>query len=59
MLEITIINNFDPEAKSRKGAGIGLKNIRERMKLIYKNEQLLKIISEKDLFKVTLFIPQE
>ena len=58
MLEITIINNFDPEAKSGKGAGIGLKNTRERLKLIYKNEQLLKIFSEKDLFKLTLFIPQ-
>jgi two-component system, LytTR family, sensor kinase len=59
MLEITITNNFDPDAKSRKGAGIGLKNTRERMKLIYKNEQLLKFSSEKDQFMVTLFIPQE
>jgi two-component system, LytTR family, sensor kinase len=59
MLEITIINNFDRDAKSRKGAGIGLKNIQERLKLIYKNEQLLKIVTENDLFKVTLFIPQE
>jgi two-component system LytT family sensor kinase len=59
MLEVTIGNNFDPEARTRKGAGIGLKNTRERMKLIYKNEQLLKIFSEKDHFKVTLFIPQE
>jgi sensor histidine kinase YesM len=59
MLEITILNNFDPEAKTRKGEGIGLKNIRQRMKLIYKNEQLLRIIKDKDLFSVTLFIPQD
>jgi sensor histidine kinase YesM len=58
ILEITISNNFDPDAKSRKGEGIGLKNTRERMKLIYKNEQLVKISSEKDQFKVTLAIPQ-
>jgi LytS/YehU family sensor histidine kinase len=58
MLEISIGNNFDPDAKSRKGAGIGLKNIRERLKLLYQNEKLLQVLKEKDYFKVTLFIPQ-
>jgi two-component system, LytTR family, sensor kinase len=56
-LEIIISNNFEPGAPQRKGAGIGLKNIRERLKLIYRNEQLLKTRIIDNLFEATLTIP--
>ena len=56
-LEIIISNNFEPGSPLRKGAGIGLKNIRERLKLIYRNEQLLKTRVVGDVFEATLTIP--
>jgi sensor histidine kinase YesM len=56
-MKIIISNNFEPGAPSRKGAGIGLQNIRERLKLIYKNEQLLKTRVIDNQFEATLIIP--
>ena len=41
VLEITISNTFDPDVLSKKGEGIGLRNIRERMQVIYRNPHLL------------------
>lgn len=55
--KITIENNFDPESIPRKGEGIGLKNIRNRLKLIYNQENLLTVQKETNLFKVNIFIP--
>ncbi len=40
-LEIVIENDFDPDAHPRKGTGLGLKNIRERLRLLYKTDKLL------------------
>jgi sensor histidine kinase YesM len=57
-LEILIINDFEPGAPSRKGTGIGLANIRERMKLIYQEEQLLKTQVKGNKFEVLLVLPQ-
>ncbi len=54
---ITITNNFDGDAIQRKGAGIGLKNIKDRLRLIYKHDQLLKTYKIDNFFKVELFIP--
>jgi two-component system, LytTR family, sensor kinase len=54
---ITILNNYDNEATQRKGAGIGLKNIKDRLKLIYKNDKLIKTTKSETEFKVELFIP--
>ena len=51
-------NNFDPEAPSKKGAGIGLKNIRERLRLTYKSEGLLQTSKTENTFEVKLMIPQ-
>jgi two-component system, LytTR family, sensor kinase len=56
-LQITVTNNFDPEAVSSKGEGIGLKNIRSRLKLIYNQENLLAFKKENGLFTVNIYIP--
>ena len=58
-LEIQIINDFEPGTPSRKGTGIGLANIRERMKLIYKEEQLLTTQIKNNKFEVLLILPQK
>jgi two-component system, LytTR family, sensor kinase len=56
-LEITIVNDFDPDAHPRKGTGIGLSNIRERLRLLYKNDKLLRTQSEGKRFSVFLSLP--
>jgi len=58
-LVIEISNDYDPEVKKPKGEGIGLKNIRKRLQLIYRRSDLLEIIAEKMLFRAILRIPKE
>ncbi|MCX6245414.1 MAG: histidine kinase [Bacteroidetes bacterium] len=58
-LELRITNNFEPGAPSKKGAGIGLVNIRERVKLLYKDDQLLKTMVKGNQFEVLLVFPQK
>ena len=59
LLEISIRNNFEPGAPSRKGTGIGLKNIRERLKLIYQDDSLLQTQIKDQIFSVTICIPDK
>ncbi|MBU2446626.1 MAG: histidine kinase [Bacteroidetes bacterium] len=56
-LKITIENNFDPDSKRNDGEGIGLKNIRERLKLIYGIDNLVSVNAKENLFSVTLYVP--
>ncbi len=56
-LEISIVNDFDPNAHARKGTGLGLRNIRERLRLMYKSDTLLKTRVEGTKFFVFLCLP--
>ena len=58
-LEITIRNNYDAHVLSKKGEGIGLRNIRERLQIIYGDPHLLKLKDNKKEFTITLTIPQK
>jgi len=58
-LQITISNPYDSNVKSKKGEGIGLRNIRDRLQIIYGNPYLLKLADNKKEFTVTLTIPQK
>ncbi len=55
--KISVENNFDPESVPKKGAGIGLKNIQNRMKLIYNQDNLVVVEKANSKFKVTIYIP--
>ena len=56
-LVLSLTNNFDEETKVKKGAGISLKNISNRLELIYGQKELMKVAKEDHIFGVTLFIP--
>ncbi len=58
ILRITVSNEFDPEAVSRKGKGIGLKNVTQRLKVIYGVPKLVFTEKTDSLFSVRLDIPQ-
>lgn len=55
-LKISLSNNFEGESH-KKGAGVGLKNIRERLALIYHQDNLLEVKKENGTFTVNIFIP--
>lgn len=59
VLEITLKNTYDPDVLKKKGEGIGLRNIRDRLEIIYGNPLLLKMQDNKKEFTVTLTIPQK
>ena len=58
-LKLVLQNNFDETSKPRKGAGVGLKNIQDRLNLIYHRTDLMEVKKEKGIFRVSLFIPIE
>jgi len=58
-LQVTISNPYDAYISSKKGEGIGLRNIRDRLQIIYANPYLLKFDDNKKEFTVTLTIPQK
>ncbi len=58
-LRITITNDYDAATMKRKGEGIGLRNIRKRMEIIYNNPELVKVTDNKTSFEVQLIIPQK
>jgi len=57
-LSISIENNYDSQSTPQKGKGIGLKNVRSRLELIYGVSDLVTIEKSKDLFCVKMVIPQ-
>jgi two-component system, LytTR family, sensor histidine kinase AlgZ len=58
-LLIEIENNFDPEAPRRRGAGIGLKNVRQRLHSSYGDRARCDVQTKGDRFSVALNIPAE
>ncbi|MEM9856110.1 MAG: histidine kinase [Bacteroidota bacterium] len=58
-LHISITNNYDSEAIPQKGKGIGLKNIRTRLELIYGISDLVTIEKDQYQFTVKLLVPQK
>jgi sensor histidine kinase YesM len=56
-LKIILENNFETESSANKNAGIGIKNIQNRLKLMYGQQNLIEIKKENNVFKVTLIIP--
>ena len=58
-LNITITNNFDPEQPGRRGNGMGLRNVQNRLMLIYNRNDLFSWNTEGDVFTARLSVPYE
>jgi sensor histidine kinase YesM len=58
-LVIEISNDYDPETIKPKGEGIGLRNIRKRLQLIYGRTDLLETKADKMVFTARLQLPKE
>jgi len=58
-LSIEVRNNFDAEAPRKRGAGIGLKNVRERLDTTYGNRARFDVRTDDVEFRVALELPVE
>jgi LytS/YehU family sensor histidine kinase len=58
VLDVKIRNDYDPDFVSKKGEGIGLRNVASRMKIQYGRDDLLKIEKTEKSFTVRLLFPQ-
>jgi len=56
-IEIIVRNNFDPETETNKGTGIGIKNIEERLRLIYHGNANFTINKNNNIFEAKIIIP--
>jgi sensor histidine kinase YesM len=57
-VSIEILNNYDLEALPRSGEGLGLKNVSERLKLMFDKEGLMHYEKLVDQFSVKITIPK-
>lgn len=57
-LSIVIRNAWDPDFQSNKGEGIGLKNIRSRLRILYSRDDLLFINKDHTTYEVKVIFPQ-
>ena len=58
-LVIRVENNFDPEMPKRRGAGVGLANVRQRLAARYADRARLDVRAEGDRFSVVIVLPAE
>jgi two-component system, LytTR family, sensor kinase len=56
-LKIVFKNSFEENNIKPKGAGVGLENIKNRLKLFYGKDNLFDIKKTKDNFIITIYIP--
>ena len=56
-LNIVLENNYDESSTPRKGTGVGLRNIEERLQLIYREANLMEVKKGNGNFRVSLFFP--
>ena len=59
ILEVIVSNEYDPDFLVKKGAGIGLRNVMSRMKILYGRDDLVKVAKTENVFEITLRFPQE
>lgn len=58
LLEVSIVNDYNPDFISKKGEGIGIRNVSSRLKIQYGREDLLKINKNEKKFEVIMRFPQ-
>ncbi len=58
-LRIEVENNFDPEMPRRRGHGVGLVNVRQRLQTRYGDRARFEVRAEGDRFQVSILLPAE
>lgn len=58
-MKAVVSNDYDPSLPVRKGTGVGLQNVRQRIELAYKGEGAILWSGENGVFKVSILFPYE
>ena len=58
-LKVVVKNNYDPEAKVRKGTGTGLKNVGSRLIALYSRNDLMTVNKSNKEFEIELIFPPD
>lgn len=58
-LRLELSNDFDPNQPSRRGTGVGLQNVSERIRIVYDGKGRLNRSVKENKFTVSLFIPTQ
>ncbi len=58
-LQLELKNDFDPDQPSRRGTGVGLHNVSERIRLAYDGRGRMTTSMDGGVYRVTLFIPTD
>ena len=58
-LHVSVCNPFEKESQSRKGNGVGLRNISDRLNLMYGQKATIISKAEDNIFCVNIIIPQK
>jgi two-component system, LytTR family, sensor kinase len=58
MLIVSVRNDYDPDFVSKKGEGIGIRNVSSRLKLQYNRDDLIRLNNDSSIFEVTMRFPQ-
>ncbi len=56
-LRLELKNDFDPDQPSRRGTGVGLQNVSERIRLAYDGRGRMTSSVDGGVYRVTLFVP--
>jgi LytS/YehU family sensor histidine kinase len=56
-LKISVENPFDPEMPASRGSGIGLENVKRRLRTLYGNDVSIDVNKNENLFRVELILP--
>lgn len=57
-MRTVITNDYDPDIPSRRGTGVGLQNVRQRIELAYQDKGSVHWQGENGVFKVTVLFPR-
>ncbi len=57
-MKAVISNDFDPAIPTRKGTGVGLQNVRQRIALAYQEKGTVQWSGNDGVFSVTILFPR-
>jgi signal transduction histidine kinase len=57
-MKTVVSNDFDPSTPTRKGTGVGLQNVRQRIELAYQDKGSAQWTSAEGVFTVTILFPR-
>lgn len=58
VMKTSVINDYDPTTPSRKGTGVGLQNVKQRIHLAYKGQGSVRWKGENGKFTVSILFPR-